>query len=309
MKKDSVERREKSKPTIGGIPDYNHLFEQGQSAPKKKKGLLSKLLKMNTKSIIANGFVYLIQASPTWAIPIVSANLINLATVALGTAVGMTQSMWIELAINVAVLVVLLLQNVPTTRLRWRIVSRMNRRMSAGIKSAVVRKLQSLSITYHKDVLTGKIQSKFIKDTETVDQLFSAINHNIIPHILTAVVSLGISIYSSPVVALFFVVVVPINLFLTEYFRKKLRKSYRNYRINTETMSAKITNMLEMLFVTKSHGLEQTEIKSADKYDYIVVNDEVNNAADRIMAIIRAEHAKTERTIHKYIELLEVKNE
>jgi len=51
------------------------------------------------------------------------------------------------------------------------------------------------------------------------------------------------------------------------------------------------------------------ELDLAYKYDYIVVNDEVNNAADRIMAIIRAEHAKTERTIHKYFELLEVNNE
>jgi guanylate kinase len=46
------------------------------------------------------------------------------------------------------------------------------------------------------------------------------------------------------------------------------------------------------------------EFKSAKYYDYIVVNDEVNNAADRIMAIIRAEHAKTERSIHKYYELI-----
>ena len=46
------------------------------------------------------------------------------------------------------------------------------------------------------------------------------------------------------------------------------------------------------------------EFKAAKLYDYIVVNDEVNNAADRIMAIIRAEHAKTERSIHKYYELI-----
>lgn len=49
------------------------------------------------------------------------------------------------------------------------------------------------------------------------------------------------------------------------------------------------------------------ELGLAYKYDYIVVNDTVDNAADRIMAIIRAEHAKTERTIHKYKEMLEVK--
>lgn len=46
------------------------------------------------------------------------------------------------------------------------------------------------------------------------------------------------------------------------------------------------------------------EFKLAKYYDYIVVNDEVNNAADRIMAIIRAEHARTSRSIHKYMELI-----
>ncbi|HKL60908.1 MAG TPA: guanylate kinase [Acholeplasma sp.] len=46
------------------------------------------------------------------------------------------------------------------------------------------------------------------------------------------------------------------------------------------------------------------EFMLAHKYDYIVVNDDLTNAADRIMAIIRAEHAKTERTIHQYMKLI-----
>lgn len=47
------------------------------------------------------------------------------------------------------------------------------------------------------------------------------------------------------------------------------------------------------------------EFKLAYQYDYIVVNDEIYNAADRIMAIIRAEHAKTFRSIHQYLKLIE----
>lgn len=47
------------------------------------------------------------------------------------------------------------------------------------------------------------------------------------------------------------------------------------------------------------------EIKLANNYDYIVINDEVDNAADRIMAIIRAEHAKTSRTLETYYRLME----
>ncbi len=51
----------------------------------------------------------------------------------------------------------------------------------------------------------------------------------------------------------------------------------------------------------------EREYHLAYKYDYIVVNDDVANAADRIYAIIRAEHAKTERSIHKYYKLMEGK--
>lgn len=50
------------------------------------------------------------------------------------------------------------------------------------------------------------------------------------------------------------------------------------------------------------------EFELAYKYDYIVVNDKVSNAADKIMAIIRAEHAKTERSIHEYMKMINDNN-
>ena len=49
------------------------------------------------------------------------------------------------------------------------------------------------------------------------------------------------------------------------------------------------------------------EVELAYLYDYIVVNDSVENAADKIMEIIRAEHAKTERTISEYKKMVEDK--
>ena len=47
------------------------------------------------------------------------------------------------------------------------------------------------------------------------------------------------------------------------------------------------------------------EIGLAYLYNYIVVNDTVENAADKIMAIIRSEHARTIRSISGYKKLLE----
>lgn len=47
------------------------------------------------------------------------------------------------------------------------------------------------------------------------------------------------------------------------------------------------------------------EIGLAKEYDYIVVNDEVENAIDKILSIIRAEHARCKRSLAGYIQLIE----
>ncbi len=48
------------------------------------------------------------------------------------------------------------------------------------------------------------------------------------------------------------------------------------------------------------------EIEMMEKYDYVVENDQVNLAVERIKAIVTAEHCKRERLIEKYKELVEV---
>lgn len=50
------------------------------------------------------------------------------------------------------------------------------------------------------------------------------------------------------------------------------------------------------------------EMDQAYAYNYIVINDDVDNAADRIMAIIRAEHAKCARCLEEYYKLMEGNN-
>ena len=66
----------------------------------------------------------------------------------------------------------------------------------------------------------------------------------------------------------------------------------------------------------KSRGTEpeykiQERIKKADsefglayQYDYIVVNDTIESATECIRNIIKAEHSRTSRSVHKYYEML-----
>lgn len=49
----------------------------------------------------------------------------------------------------------------------------------------------------------------------------------------------------------------------------------------------------------------RNEIEMMDEYDYVVVNDNVHNAVDKVKAIIESEHCKRERVAKQYKKLLE----
>lgn len=245
------------------IPDYDHLFDESYTRQgKKKTPILNRLFKINFKPIILSSLVYLIQTAPVWVVPLLTSNIINLATENLTQGVAITWDFWKYIIINSAIILAVLLLNIPSTMLRMKIYSKMLRRTSAGLKYSVVKKLQGLSITYHRDMLSGKIQAKFLKDTESVDGFFSSIMQTMIPNVITILISTFISVYKNGFIALFFLVVIPINVALTFLFRKRIRNGWRDLRIESEKMSGKLTSMLEMTPVTKSHGLEKTEIES-----------------------------------------------
>ncbi len=248
------------------LPDYDYLFDQKDGKKgKKRRNFFGKILRINLRSIILSTLIFIVQYSPQWLLPVITANIINAVTQSISSGNGATQEVWNTVIINCIVLAVLFIQNVPTTIWRKHLDSRMVRNTSAGIKSSVVRKLQSLSITYHKDMQSGKIQAKFLKDTEAVDGLFRNLLNGIIPCAFTIAIALAISIYTNWMVSLFFLVIVPCDVILIMAFRKKIVKSYHNYRVETENLSAKMNTMLEMMPVTKSHGLESTEISSFNK--------------------------------------------
>ncbi|MBE5734620.1 MAG: ABC transporter ATP-binding protein [Clostridiales bacterium] len=260
------EKPKRSKQSEKFIPEYDFLFEEHSTRKgKKEKKFFTKLVKMNARPIIFSTLIYVLQGLPTYVMPLMTAYIIDVVTASVEAGGGVTADVWRRIIICSVLLLVVIAQNVPTTIWRFKIVSKMARRTSAGIKSTVVRKLQSLSITYHKDMQTGKIQSKFLKDTDSVDGLFHTILHSIIPNILGVIIATTISVCKNGIIALFFLLVIPCNVGISFVFRKKMRKVYREFRLKTEKVSSKLSNMLEMMPVTKSHGLEQTEIGGFNK--------------------------------------------
>lgn len=242
---------------INKIPDYDWVFRDSAKKGGNGKGVVGGLLKKDIWKIILSFFLFIIKNSPVYIIPIVSAAVIDEIAADGGPDTK-------KLIIYAVIMLVSLIQNVPTHVLYAKITDGFLRNTSAGIKETVIRKLQRLSITYHTEMETGKLQSKFLLDTERVEQYLRMIFYSFIPTCISLAVNVGITLYQSPIVALFFVVVVPVNLFLTRYYRKPIVKSFGDLRRENENLSARLTRMLEMLQVTKAHGLESEEIKRLD---------------------------------------------
>lgn len=59
--------------------------------------------------------------------------------------------------------------------------------------------------------------------------------------------------------------IIPINVFVVYLFRNGISTTNRRFRKETENISAKVSNMLDMIPVTKAHGLENEEISALEE--------------------------------------------
>jgi ATP-binding cassette subfamily B protein len=107
---------------------------------------------------------YLFKASPVWILPVVTANIIDIISQRGG---GGLHSLWI----NALVGGVAVAQNIPSAAVYVHALSRAIRNVEVRLRSALVRRLQMLSISYHHRASTGALQNKLTRDVESIEML------------------------------------------------------------------------------------------------------------------------------------------
>ena len=188
----------------GRIPDIEWLFGYGEAKKEQGDKFLQKLLRRDWRTVLLSTLIYLLQNAPVWALPLVTGDVID-------TITQRPENYVVRLCIDAAILFVLLLQNVPTTMWRSSVMNKWIRTTTAEVRSGVIRKLQRLSITYHKEIEEGKIQSKLLRDIESVTTYFTHFMNTLIPAIIGVLVSAFIAIWKEPIIALFFLAMVPME--------------------------------------------------------------------------------------------------
>jgi ATP-binding cassette subfamily B protein len=193
--------------------------------------------------------VFTVKQSPQWIIPIVFATVID----KLDNPDSISDRGLIILLIATAASMG---GNIPLHTYYITQLSQITRRLERRLRQALAVRLQQLSIPYHDDTESGKLQAKVLRDVEQV--------HMISHHLGEAGVTIMMSIFwiiiytgiRKPAVLLVYLVMVPVVIALRQIFSNRIRKENRAFRQKVEKMNSEVSQMIEMIPVSRAHGIE-----------------------------------------------------
>ncbi len=199
-------------------------------------------------------FFFVIKHSPALFTSLLVANVIN--GVLAGGDAGRK-----AILLNVGIWLFLLAVHLPANWIYSMYKNRVIRRTEAGLRGALVKKLQELSIPYHTEMQSGRLQSKIIRDVEAVETLSEQLFVNLMNISISLLITLSITAVKNRIILLFFVLVAPVASVTVIAFRSRIRGENRAFRREMEETSARVMEMVELVPVTRAHALEQTEIQ------------------------------------------------
>jgi ATP-binding cassette subfamily B protein len=197
--------------------------------------------------------LYIIKQSPASLLPLAVGMIVDVLT----TGGAFSRILWIALGYFL-----LLLQNPLVHTSFVRLMSGALRQMQFNLRSALVGRLQELSLSFYEEKPAGALQTKLLRDVDAIDGLCRHLMHTGLNGVLVITYVTIIALVKQPLLALYFLVTVPAGVALLKLFDRRFKEQYLAMRVETEQMNARVGEMLQMLPVTRAHGLESIETRS-----------------------------------------------
>jgi ATP-binding cassette subfamily B protein len=219
---------------------------------------LLQIFKPEQKNVIAALVVLTIKHSPALFLPVIIGNVIN-AVITHGPNT-LHSILW-----NSIFIMILLVQNIFTHTLFVKYLSKANRSVEHNLRYALIKRMQELSISFHDNFESGRLQTKVLRDAESVEILSRQLANGVFIGILNVLFALVATILYDWLVAMFFLFTIPMAMIITKFFQKRMAATNKEYRIQLETMSARVNEMVLMIPITRAHNVEDTEISQMGK--------------------------------------------
>lgn len=239
-------------------PNVDHVEEKFIESFKRYKDsplkTLLSIYKGNYGKFFLSILFFVIKHSPVWMAPIVLANIINYVTLNVDNCME-------KVAFNVGLMIFLIMLNVPMNYFYVMFKSLAVRYVETGLRGALIKKLQQLSISYHKNIQSGRLQSKIMRDVEAVETLSTQMFVSVLNIALNIIIAMFITVSKSFIVFLFFVLTVPVAAITLVTFKGAIKKRNQEFRKEMENTSARVMEMVELIPVTRAHALEEEETR------------------------------------------------
>jgi ATP-binding cassette subfamily B protein len=216
--------------------------------------ILISLYKGNYHKFVLAVICFFIKHACVWVLPIITANIINDVTTGNPDTL---RNIIFYAGLETGLIAV----NIPANYLYTAYKSLATRYVETGLRKALIRKLQQLSIAYHVETQSGRLQSKIMRDVEAVETLSTQMFLSILNIALNIGVALVVTASKSKIVFVFFLLTAPVAAITMVSFRGAMRKRNTEFRKEMEETSARVMEMVELVPVTRAHALEDEEVE------------------------------------------------
>lgn len=199
--------------------------------------------------------LYVLKMLPQLLLPVVIAESIRVA----GSEM---EDPWSHLLAFYGVYLIVVVSNIPFHILFIRYTSKATRSMELRLRSALVRRLQQLSMHFHGERESGRLQSKVLRDVDEIVRFSELYFQSTMGAFISILFAFGYTLKQEPKVALGYLIATPISIALIRLFRGAMRKRNDALRHDFEGMSQRVSEMIDMVPVTRAHGVEDVEMES-----------------------------------------------
>ncbi len=207
--------------------------------------------------------VYLLKQSPVYIIPFLLAEVINTLAAVKETPIQNMVGLFAFASVMVA-------QNIPSHCYFIHLLSSTVRRMEKGLRNDLAIRIQQLSISFHDRTESGRLQAKVLRDVEQIQNFcmfFGEVGLGSLCSLLFAIIVVSVR---DPRLLPIFVFLVPVAATIRTLFRNGIQTRNRVFRSEVEAMSSEVIEMINMIPVTRAHGLEEeAKDKVLEKFDSV----------------------------------------
>ena len=224
-------------------------------APDKPMRMIVRFFRGNQLRLLWAVTLFIVKSSPVWMLPLITANVIDVVI-----RHRDERELWIQAAILVAFLV----QNVPLHTLYVRTVSKAIRDVETRLRGDLCRRLQQLSIGYHRRSDPGILQTKVMRDVENVGLAVRDSFDLGLGAVTSLVGGIVITAIKAPVLLPLLVLALPTGAALGLGMRRRIRERNTAFRHTIERLSSGVSEMTHLVALTRAHALEPVALSRID---------------------------------------------